>query len=326
MDNLTAAEKKILNNISQVLDSGVKLGDKIAEIIGLSGEVGTPVNAVAAKETLTLTGVVVHGETVTINNPAVAGTDVYEFLTDEAQTKTEVTNIAVDITASAVKASCVLTMDTQPTAGDTLTIGEKTYIFVPVGTANGVGEISIGADLAGAQAALVAAINGTDGVNAAHPSIIAGAFNANASIISALIGGTIGNLIATTETFTAVTNVFASATLTLGADCTAANAIIALVAAITANDTQGATGTDGDGDTLVLTADVAGIVGNAIVIGETMANATFTAGATHLSGGIDGTVAEGTKFMMDESYLYICLNGNTTAGTNWRRILIGNAY
>lgn len=320
MDQLTTAEKKLLNNLTQVHDPEVKLGDKLAEMIGLVGEEGTPVNAVAASKVLTLTGVVIDGEKVTI------GSDVYEFVTDAAKTKTTPTNIAVDIAASAVKASGTLTMDTKPIAGDTLTIGTKTYIFVPVGTANADGEISIGATLAAAKLAVVAAINGADGINDAHPLVSAGAFIADACTITAFIGGVIGNAIPTTETFTAGTNIFAAVTLGSGADCSAANAITALVSAITTHDTAGVGAVDGAGDTVVLTADIAGVIGNAISIAETLVNGSFAGAATKLSGGIDGTVAAGTKFLMDASYLYVCLAGNTTSQTNWRRVSIGSAY
>lgn len=326
MNNLTATEKKLLNNLTQVRNPSVLLGDKLQAVIDAVGVDGTPVNAVAASKSLAVTGVVIDGETVTINNPAVSGTDVYEFLTDAAQTKTAPTNIAVNIAASAVKASGTLTMDTQPTAGDTITIGTKTYIFVPVGTANHDGEISIGADLAAAKLALVAAINGTDGVNTAVPGVSAAAFSGNTCAITALVGGTAGNSIATTETFTAASNVFAAATLGSGADCTAANAITALVSAITASDTQGVGAADGTGDTVDLTADVAGTIGNNILISETMANAAFTGGATKLAGGVDGTVSNGTKLMVDDTYLYVSLGANTTADANWRRISVGNVY
>jgi hypothetical protein len=76
----------------------------------------------------------------------------------------------------------------------------------------------------------------------------------------------------------------------------------------------------------VLTADVAGALGNSIGLATTMANASFTAGAVNLSGGIDGTIANGMKFMIDETYLYVCLNGNTKSETNWRRVALGVAY
>ena len=322
MNKLTALELKILNGISQRLNPTVKLGTKIDEIIDCVGATGTPVNAVSATATLAVTGISLHGETITINNPAVAGVDVYEFLADEAQVKSAPDNIPIDITDVTVKASGTLTVDTRPTAGDTLTIGTKTYIFVPVGTANSAGEISIGADLAGAQAAIVAAINGTDGVNAPHPKVTAAAFAANASVITALIGGTAGNAIATTETFTAATNIFAAATLGSGTNCTAVNTAIAIIAAILAHDTQGVTASAGSGNDVVLSADVAGVIGNAIVASKTMANATVTT----FTGGVDGTVATGMKIMVDATYMYVCLTGNTKAEKNWRRVSLGSAY
>jgi len=318
MNNLTTRKKKVLNNLSQVLDSTVALGDIIEEIIGSSGETGTPVNAVAAKAIMTISGVSVDGEIFMVGN------DVYEFLADAAQTKTVSTNIPIDISAKTVKATGVLTIDTHPTSGDTFTIGTKTYIFVPVGTANSVGEVSIGADLAGAKTAIVSAINGTDGHNTPHPTVTASAFVADACTITALIGGTIGNAIPTTETFTAVTNVFAAVTLGLGTNCTTANTIIAIVAAIVAHDTQGVTGAPGEGNTIVLVADVAGVAGNNITLDSAMVNASFDHDT--LSGGINGTIAESTSIKVDATYLYICPTGNTISQTNWRRIALGAAY
>ena len=320
MNALTSTELKVFNNMSQVLDTNVSLGAKLQEIISASGETGTPVNAVAAAKTLGITGVCVDGETFTI------GSDTYEFLADAAQSKTAASNIGVDITSKTVKASGTLTVDTQPTNGDTLTIGAKTYIFVPVGTANADGEISIGADLAGAQAAIVAAINGTDGHNTANTSATAGAFAANASTITALIGGTVGNAIATTETFTAGTNIFAAATLGTGTNCTAANTALAVIAAVNANSASKVTASAGTGNDVLLTADTAGVVGNAVAVSDTMANAAFADAATALSGGVDGTVASGMKIMVDATYMYVCLNGNTTAEKNWRRVSLGSAY
>ena len=320
MNNLTTNENKILNNVSRALDPDVRLGDKLDEILSGSGSNGTPVNAVAATETLTVSGVSVVGETLTI------GDDVYEFLADVAQVKTVPTNIAIDITATTVPASGTLTVDTQPTNGDTLTIGTKTYIFVPEGTDNGEGEISIGIDLASAQVAIVEGINGTDGVNNAHPMVSAAAFSVNASVISALTGGTVGNAIVTTETLTTVTNVFAAATLLSGVDCTAANTVIAIVNAITTFDTQGVGAVSGAGDTVVLTANVAGVSGNSILIGEAMTNALFAAAAVNLSAGVDGTVATGMQFLMDATYLYVSPEGNLVSEANWRRVAIGSVY
>jgi len=327
MNNLTNREAKVLNNVSQSHDSTVRLGEKIQAIITTVGVSGTPVNAIAALETLTITGITVDGETFTIDNPVVAGIDVYEFLADTIQSKTLPTNIAVDITSYTTKASVTLTLDTQPTAGDTITIGTMTYIFVPVGTATGLGEISRGIDLPAAKLALVAAINGTDGINTPHSTVTASAFAANVCTITARIGGTAANSIATTETLTAPTNVFSAVTLGSGANCSAANTKLAIIAAITASDTQGVSATAGGvGTSVVVTSDVAGVIGNGIMVSDTMANAAFTVDAVHLSGGIDGTVSAGLGIKADATYLYVCPSGNTTADANWHRIALGAAF
>jgi len=322
MQNLTATELKVLNQLSMLRNQSVLLGGLVDNVVKSLKTIGTPVNAVNASMVLTLAGVVIDGEKVTLNNPLIVGSDVYEFLSDEAQSKTTPTNIAVDITDYATKANVVLTLAAQPTSGDTMTLGAKVYTFVPDGTANANGEISIGTDLATAKLALVAAINGTDGWNVAHALVSASAFAGNDTTITALHGGTAGNAIVSTETFAAGTNVFDSVAFDGGTNCSAANAIIALVAAIVASDTQGVGAADGVGDTINLTADVAGVVGNNITIAETLANGSFAGGATNLAGGVNGTVGSVHTFMMDSGYLYITVAENTTAGKNWRRISI----
>lgn len=328
MENLTNSQINSLNGIN-TNTIAMRFGEIFQELIiytkGLT-TVGTPVNAVNARIVLNAEGVVVHGETLTINNPEADGADVYEFLADAAQVPSDESHIPVNIAANAVKAFINLTVDIQPTSGDKMTIGTKVYTFVPVGTDTADGEISIGADLAEAQANIVAAINGTDGVNTPHPEVVIGAFALNVAIVTALIGGVAGNAIATTETFSAETNVFADDTLGSGADCVAANAITALVAAITASDTQGVGAADGTGDTVVFTADVAGVIGNAIAIAEDMGTGSFAGAAVALAGGINGTVGEVDETMIDASYIYRCVSANTISGKNWRRISLGEAY
>lgn len=329
MELLTNKEVKQLNEVNTET-AGMKFGDKIQQIItGVNKKSfpdGSPVNAVNASETLTVSDVVLHGETVTIYNPVFMDSDVYEFLADEAQIKADPAYIAVDITDATTKSNQLLTIDTQPTSGDTMIIGTKGYVFVPDGTANADGEISIGTDLATAQANIVAAINGTDGVNAPNSKASADIFALDSTTITALIGGVAGDSIVTTETFTAATNAFGADALAGGADCSAADAITALVAAITSSDTQGVSAADGTGDTLVITCDVAGVIGNDVVIGETMTNGAFTDDAVLLSGGVDGTVGVNGDTYKDESYLYVCIADNTIADKNWRRISLGSEY
>jgi len=329
MTNLTAKELKIFNNLSRVQSPSVSLGNKIQEIIGaIHGTPGSPVNAVAAQATLNVGGVVIHGETLRINNPLKVGEDNYVFMADEAQKPVVSTDIPVDIYAYTTPATINLTIDTQPTAGDKMIIGTKEYTFTAIGANDADGKISVEVDLDGAQAAIVAAINGTDGVNTPNAFAKASAFDAGTDIcaITALVGGVAGNAIDTIETFTAATNVFAAAKLAGGADCSAANAITALVSAITASDTQGVGAIDGAGNTVVLTADVAGVDGNDIIVDAVMVNGTFANAATKLAGGINGTVGTAGEIHMDSSYVYIAIDDNAITDANWRRIEVGSAY
>ncbi len=329
MEALTVEENKVLNNISQQRDPDVKLGDLLAALIASASNVdldtiipvGTPVNAVSAEETLSVAGVVIHGETVTI------GDDVYQFAADADLTVDEGA-IPVDITGSVTASSGALTMDIQPIAGDKVTLGTKEYTFVPVGTDTADGEISVGADLPGAQLAFQKAVAGIDGVNIPHPLVRATAFAADVSTIIAIVGGTVGDGIATTSNFTGGTNGFAAVELSGGIDCSAANAITALVAAITASDTQGVSAVDGAGNTIDLTTDLGGVAANEIVLATDMANGSFTGALkeTTFSGGENGSIAIGTTLLADDTYLYLCFGGNTITEKNWRRIALDAAF
>ena len=282
----------------------------------ISGEEATPVNAVASQGTLSISGVVIDGETVTIDG------DVYEFLADAAQSKTSAGNIAVDITSHTTASTGTFTVTVQPTSGEDFTIGSTTYTFVPVGTGNAAGEVEVGANLAGAQENIVAAINGTDGVNSANASASAAAFDTNASTITALVGGTAGDSIATTENM--ANGSFGAGTLGSGADCTAANADGALIGADEGSTYSMAQGT---GETVVVTAATKGTAGDSIETTEDMANGEFGQGTLgDTTAGVDGTVGAKGAVKFDSSYLYVCVDTNTIADDNWRRISLGSAY
>jgi hypothetical protein len=318
---LTAEEKKVLNQISEQRDRHVFLGDLLES--GPFVSAGTPVKFVSASKALTVSGVVVNGETITISNPALGHVrDRYEFRTDAAQLVSEVGNIPVDISAHAVKASVTLSVEAQPTSGDKMTLGTKEYTFVPVGTDTADGEISIGADLAAAQANIIAAVNGTDEFNEPHPLVTIGEFASDDAVITALIGGTVGNAIASTETFTHVDNHFSGALLSNGANCSIQNAVDHLVETVTDEDTQGVLAVDSTGGVVTFSAAEVGTEGNDITIAETMANGAFAGAATKLSGGVNGTPVYDGKQMVDSSYLYIYVE----ALEDWRRLTLGSAY
>jgi hypothetical protein len=285
-----------------------------------AGIPGTPVNAVAAVGTLTLSGVVIDGETVTIDG------DVYEFLADAAQTKTSASNIAVDITSHCTAAQGTLTITDQVSADESFVIGSTTYTFKAV--ADEAGEIAIGVDEATTKLNIVAAINGTDLINSAHPDVSAADFVGDDCVITALVGGTAGDSIVFTEDITngSVDGAGTLGTTQAGADCTAANADGALIGA-----DEGTTYSlsQGTGTSVTVTAATKGTAGNSIAVSESMANGTFGSEITTLGdtvAGVDGTVGNKGDVKFDGSYMYLCTANNTVAGANWARAAITVGY
>lgn len=242
---------------------------------------------VQAAQTLTLTGVVINGETAT------TGSRVYEFDTSGAVSGS---NVQTDISASATASQGTLTIAEPLTIGDTFQVGTQTYVCVANGTGSDDGEIDIGADEAASKVNIVAAIMGTDGYNTANSDVSAATFAADICTLTALVAGTAGDALVTVEIgqgLTHASNVFDAATLgteTAGADCTAANAITALALAITNDSSAVATAVDGAGDTLVATAIAAGTVGNSLASTEAMANASW--GAVTFAGATDEVLGE----------------------------------
>lgn len=227
-----------------------------------------------------------HEDTITI------GADVYEV--NLAVAYGGAPNIELDLEASATKAQGTLTMDTQPTSGDTMTIDTKVYTFVPDGTANADGEVDIGADLAEAKLNVVGAVNGAapQAHNDAHTTVSAAAFSGNDSVMTALAGGVAGNAIATTETFTAGTNVFDAGTLgttTAGVDPLASAVTDSLIAAINASAVEAVAAVDIGTAEVLLIADAVGVV--TLACSETLTGSGIWAAANMYGGAAAAGVA-----------------------------------
>lgn len=246
------------------------------------------VAAASATGTLTISGVVADGETVVVGG--LDNTQTYYFSTGLSSVPDG--NVSVDISAAGTKAQGTLTVDTQPTAGDTMSLGNKVYTFRADGTSDQDGEIDIGSDLADAKLNIVAAINGTDGVNSPNGLVTASAFSSDDSVITAIVTGTHGNAITSTETFTAGTNVFDATTLgttTAGVECSATDAGDALVTALAGDSLAEVSGVNASG-TVTVTAVATGSSFNAVTTTETMANGAFGAGT--LASGVTGNLDE----------------------------------
>lgn len=106
-----------------------------------------------------------------------------------------------------------LTLDTIPTAADTMTIDTTVYLFVAVDAGANPLDIEVGGSLEEAQENIRLAILGEDGWNGEHATVTPGFWAANDLVLTASSHGIAGDTIVTTETYTAGTNVFDAVTL-----------------------------------------------------------------------------------------------------------------
>lgn len=112
---------------------------------------------------------------------------------------------AVGVTA--VAAQGTLTIAEPVVAAEEMTVGSVTYTFVADGTATVAGEIDLGADEAATKVNIVAALDGSDGLNTANTAVtVPAAFTGDDLVITAASAGVV--VIPTSDTFTGVGNEF----------------------------------------------------------------------------------------------------------------------
>lgn len=286
----------------------LKLWDSVDGLQDMVGA-GAPVMEAKASGTLTFDGAVVHGEFVTV------GADKYQFAADEALTVDEGA-IAADITAVTVASQGTLTLAVNPVSADedTITIGDITYAFVEAATEDT--DIEIGSDAEATQVNTVAVINAT------HPDVVIGDFAIDVAIITAKIGGTVGNLIATVSNFESGSNLFDGVTLgteTAGVDCTDVNAALAIIAAFD-EATEPVVAATGGSKIVTVTAKNYGDEANAIVTTSNADNGTWA--ATKLAGGKYATAAEAGTILVDATNLYISYAESKPTAGKWKKITL----
>ena len=183
---------------------------------------------------LAIAAATAEGETFTI------GSSVFEIDLGGGVTATR---YAVDLAASAVAAAGTLTLAGNAGNNETVVIGSKTYTFKTAltGAAN---EVLIGAAATNSIDNLIAAINAAAGAGTlygtgttASTQVTAAAGAGDTMVVTAIVKGTGGNSIASTETM--VSGSWGGATLASGANPSAANSITGIVTAI--NGTTSAT-------------------------------------------------------------------------------------
>jgi len=119
-----------------------------------------------------------------------------------------------------LEAAVNLTIGAIGTAGDTFTIGNKTFTCVANGTAAADGEVNVGTDKASFQTAVKAAINGTDGYNVEHTQVVCGTLAGDVYPITAKVAGTAAHSILVSSDFTSGSNLFSHDHLAGGVDGT----------------------------------------------------------------------------------------------------------
>lgn len=137
---------------------------------------------------------------------------------------------------------------------------------------------------------------------------------------------TIGN-----KVFTVVTNASANENGEVNAGTDKATFQTAVKAAINGTDgyntahTQVVCGTLA-GDVYPITAKVAGVAGNSILVAESFNSGSNLFSHDHLAAGVDGTLAVAGEQRADASYLYVASADGGVADKVWRRISLGSAF
>lgn len=322
------------------IDDNSITSEKLANALDFAGktlanltiESVTPVNAVAGSKLLTIGTNPIEGATVSV------GGVTYKF------------RVAI---GAGVAATGTLAMNTeQPHDGDTVILGNTTYTFKTALTPT-AGQVLIDDTTEHSMDNLIAAIEGGAGEGTKYATgtlsqgmVTASKATADTMLVTYESVGFLGNQYDTLGTATHAT--WGAITLTGGVDAQSANDVLIggtaeisidnLVLAITAGAGIGtnygtgtvanplATAVKASASTMTATNKVKGVIGNATAIAETLADGSWAAGATFLSGGVDGTVGAAGEFVKDATYLYMCIATNTIADANWRRVALGSAY
>lgn len=237
-----------------------------------------------------------NASVITARKPGTAGDsiDSTETFTDVATAQIETVTCVADV-ADSLDATFFQLADASGTVGIWIDT-DNSGTTIPGGAsaldrAIEVTDVVTGDTATAVGAAVASAINADGSYGATADTGVVTITHAATGVRTAGVDGNAGFAHAVSTVGRAVgNNAFDATTLgttTAGVDCVASDAVTALAAAITANAVSEVTGTDGAGDTVVITAIAAGTEGNTLVSTETMTNGAF--GAATLSGGIDST-------------------------------------
>jgi hypothetical protein len=304
-------------------------------------EEGTPVNAVAAAQTLTLTGVIVpgsHAESVVTSDATnvaedetlTIGSTVYRFRDTLAQAYDVKIGASAAITLDNLKAA----INASGTPGTEYFTGTLAHPTV-VATDNNDTTQKVVARVPGTAANTAATTTTASHLSFPDTTLGGGTGTSNPGVAPETV--TIDSVVYSFVDVLSETNAPAAAIVNqvlFGAS--SAEALDNLKLAINAGATAGtnySTGTvvhptvtadANDNTSQVVTAKVKGTAAESIAVDDSLSNGAW--GDTNLAAGVDGTVGKANEVLADATYLYHAVAANTVADTNWRRISLGSAY
>lgn len=348
----TDADFNLVGSISGAeIAAGAVTADKLAEELDLAAvaitnlliEVGTPVNAVAAAQILTLTGAIVPGvhaesvitsdttnvsdaETVTI------GSTVYRFKDTLAQAY----DVKIGASAAATLDNLKAAINASGTPGTEYFAGTLAHPTVVATTNTDTTQLVV-ARVPGTAANAAATTETSAHLSWADTTLGGGTGDSNPGVAAETV--TIDSVVYSFVNVLSETNGAAAIAnqVLFGADSAAALDNLKLAINF---DTDGAdegtlystgtvihptvTATTNDNTHQTVAAKVKGTAAHSIATTETLTNGSWGAGV--LAAGVDGTVGAAKKILADSSYIYIAIAANTVADANWRRISVGSVY
>ena len=300
----------------------IKIGDTVAETVdhiitainGADGLYNTVANNSVTAANGTTTSVIVTAKYNGSTGDAVEFTESSTNLAMDGSNTLGGTRAGVDpqykpidITATADKSVGTLTFIGALTVDDQVRVGATTYTGVANADTPVAGEFRIGAGSAGAITNIIAAVNGTDGINTANASATLAAGAGATLVATAKVGGVAGDAIVSTDpTDVANKMSWGGATLASGADTTQSEAVTAVALAMnnTVSNVTNFSAVDGAGDTVVVTHNLHGTIPNGYGFADTDTDSDISSAET--TAGVAGTEGIAGAQYEDDDYLYTC--------------------
>lgn len=350
--NTGTATSASFNNINSISSAEIATGavtvDKLATTLDLSGvalsnlriESGTPVNAVAATGTVTMTGVIVpgsHAESVLTSNATnvtdadtvTIGSTVYRF----KDTMAAAYDVKIGADAATTLDNLKAAINGSGTAGVEWFAGTVAHPTV-VATDNADTTQKVIARVPGTAANATATTKSAATLSWEDTTLGGGTGNSNPGVAPETV--TVDTVTYSFVDVLSETNGAAAIANQVLFGANTAAALDNLKLAINAGATVGtnySTGTvvhptveatTNSNTEQTVAAKVKGTAAESIATTSVLANGAW--GAVTLENGVDGTVGVARQVVLDASYLYVCTATNTVADTNWRKVDLGSAY